>query len=93
MRDFATVDPVIRELSRHVELGVDDSLPEFGAVLVASGRELARVPAPAGSPERPATAAQLAHKINELAGDRLDGLLDDLGAPASSALAAARLNL
>ena len=93
VRDFAAVDPVVRELSRHVELGVDDSLPEFGAVLVASGRELARVPTPAGSPERPARAAQLAHKINELAGDRLDGLLDDLGAPAASALAAARLDL
>ena len=93
MRDFATVDPVLRELSRHVEVRVDDSLPEFGAVLVASGDELARVSAPAGSPERPATAAQLAHKTSELAGDRLDGLFDDLGAPARNALAAARLEL
>jgi 2-methylcitrate dehydratase PrpD len=92
VRDFAGLDPEVRELSRRVEVDVDNSLPEFGAVLLSSGRELARVPAPAGSPERPVNAAELAQKILELAGDRLDGLLDDLGAPATSALAAARLD-
>jgi hypothetical protein len=52
-------------------------------VLSAGGRELARVEAPKGSPERPVDASELAWKVSELAGGRLEGLLDDLERPAA----------
>jgi 2-methylcitrate dehydratase PrpD len=89
--DFAAIDPQIRDLSRRVKVDVDESLPEFGAVLTSSGDELARIPCPIGAPARPISAADLASKIADLAGDRLDGLLDHLDAPAATALSAARL--
>ncbi len=91
VRDFAAIDPAARDRSRHVAVTVDESLPEFGAVLTAAGRELARVPCPRGAPERPVTATELADKIGDLAGDRLHGVLDDLRAPAAAALSAAGL--
>lgn len=91
LQDFAAIDPRVRESSRLVQVDIDPALPEFGAVLIAGGRELARVPAPKGSPENPASVEAIAGKLSELAGDHLDGLLDDLGAPAANALAAARL--
>lgn len=91
VRDFASVDPAAREGSRLVGVEVDGSLPEFGAVVSVAGRELARVPCPRGAPERPVAAAELAAKVTDLAGDRLDGVLDDLRAPAATALRAAGL--
>jgi hypothetical protein len=63
-------------------------LPEFGTVLVADGAELARVAGPGGSPARPASPSDLAAKVADLAGTRLDGVLDDLDAPATRALVA-----
>ena len=66
---------------------------EFGAVLRWSGGELARVEAPRGAPDRPPEAAELAGKVSDLAGDRLDGLLDDPERPAGDALEAAGLSL
>jgi 2-methylcitrate dehydratase PrpD len=90
--DFATLDDQTRERARLVRVAVDDSLPDWGAVLSADGRELARIPCPRGTPERPASAADLAAKLTDLAGDRLDGLLDDLDAPATRALDAAGLH-
>ena len=91
VQDFAAIDPEAREQSRLVGVIVEESLPEFGAVLTVAGRELARVACPRGAPERPATAAELAEKVAELAGDRLGGVLDDLRAPADAALRAAGL--
>jgi 2-methylcitrate dehydratase PrpD len=91
VRDLASVDPGVAERSRLVEVVQDASLPEFGAVLAAAGEELVRVPCPRGSPARPASAAELARKRAELAGDRLDRALEDLDAPASSVLDAAGL--
>jgi 2-methylcitrate dehydratase PrpD len=91
VRDFAAIDAGSRDRSRFVAVAVDESLPEFGAVLTDAGRELARVPCPRGTPARPVTAAELAGKISDLAGDRLDGVLDDLDAPAAAALNAAGL--
>jgi 2-methylcitrate dehydratase PrpD len=87
LRDFDAIDPAIRELAEQVTVALDASLPEFGAVLRSSGRELARVPGPKGSPMRPASPSDLAAKVTDLAGDRLDGLLDDLDAPARTAVA------
>ena len=89
--DFERVDADTRERARQVTVVVDASLPRFGAVLSAAGRELTRVPCPQGAPERPAAPADLAAKLADLAGDRLDAILDDLGAPAARAAEAAGL--
>src|SRR5438067_2788508 len=91
VRDFGAIDAVVRDSSRRVTVVSDQSMPEFGAALVVGEHELARVPCPRGAPERPATPRQLADKITALAGDRLQGLLDDLGLPAATALKAAGL--
>jgi 2-methylcitrate dehydratase PrpD len=91
VRHFAGIDDAVRERSGTVGVDVDPSLPEFGAVLTAGGAEIARVPCPRGAPERPAEASDLAAKLGDLAGGRLDGILDDLGVPAATVLAAAGL--
>ncbi len=91
VRDFAAVEAATAERSRLVDVTVDAALPEFGAVLTAVGRELARVPCPRGAPERPVGASELAGKVRDLAGDRLDGALDDPRAPAAAVLSAAGL--
>jgi 2-methylcitrate dehydratase PrpD len=91
VRDFAQVDLGVRERSRLVGVDVDGALPEFGAVLTAGGAEIARVSCPRGAPSRPAEASDLAAKLADLAGTRLDGILDDPGGPAASVLDAAGL--
>jgi 2-methylcitrate dehydratase PrpD len=91
VRDFAALDAQTRERARQVSVAVDASLPEFGAVILAGDRELVRIQCPQGAPERPASPAALAAKLSDLAGDRLDGVLDDLEAPAGRALDAAGL--
>ena len=87
LRDFAAVDPETCRLAAGVSVEVEAALPEFGAVLKAGDTELARVAGPSGSPSRPASAADLAAKVRDLAGAGLDSLLDDLDAPAAVALA------
>jgi 2-methylcitrate dehydratase PrpD len=89
--DFARLDAGTRERARQVTVVIDESLPRFGAVVTAGGRELARVPCPQGAPERPAAPGDLAAKLADLAGDRLDGVLEDLAAPAARAAQAAGL--
>jgi 2-methylcitrate dehydratase PrpD len=91
VRDLASFDAAVAERSRLVEVVQDASLPEFGAVLAVAGEELARLPCPRGAPARPASAAELARKRADLAGERLDGVLEDLDLPASVALDAAGL--
>ena len=91
VRDFAAIDPDVRERSRLVQVSVDRALPEFGAAVVAAGNELARVRCPRGAPQCPASASELADKVAELAGDHLLGVLGDLRVPAGSVLQAARL--
>jgi 2-methylcitrate dehydratase PrpD len=91
VRDFDAVDPSVAESAHLIGVEVDESLAGFGAVLVADGRELARVEAPRGAPERPVSAAELAAKVRDLVDDRLDGLLDDLERPAAEVLRAAGL--
>ena len=92
VRDFARVDPAVRERSQLIAVDVDRSLPEFGAVLTAGGAEISRVPCPRGAPSRPAEANDLAAKLADLAGTRLDGILDDPGVPAAAVLDAAGLS-
>ncbi len=54
----------------------------------AGGTVLAVVVASLGSPQRPLTAAQLGAKVRALAGERLDGVLDDDRRPAAHLIAA-----
>ena len=55
-------------------------------MLALDGEVVARVEAARGSPERPMTADELGAKCRMLAGERLDGLLDDPAAPAQPLL-------
>jgi 2-methylcitrate dehydratase PrpD len=91
VRDFAAVDPAVAQAARAIAVELDATLPEFGAVLQADAVVPVRVEGPRGSPAAPATADDLQAKLTELAGSRLDGALDDLGAPAGDLLAAAGL--
>jgi 2-methylcitrate dehydratase PrpD len=86
--DFAEVAPV---RSTRIAVAVDATLCEQEAVLRAGGEEVARVTAALGSPQRPMNADQLAAKVRDLAGDSLDGVVDDDDRPAAHALGAARL--
>ena len=88
VEDFAAVAPVD---TGGVTVAVDAGLGEQEAVLRDGDQEVARVAAALGSPQRPMTADQLAAKVRDLAGDRLDGVLDDPGRPAAEALEAAGL--
>jgi 2-methylcitrate dehydratase PrpD len=89
---FAAVEPAARALARErVRVDTDPALAESEAVLRLDGGDAVRVTAALGSPERPMDAAQLAKKVHDLAGDRLDGVLDDPGLPAAEVLAAAGL--
>jgi 2-methylcitrate dehydratase PrpD len=90
--DFAAVDPEARRVAaERVQVEVDATLGEQEAVLLAGGREVARVTAALGSPERPMSGAQLAAKVAGLAGNRLYGALDDPDRPAAELLAATGL--
>jgi 2-methylcitrate dehydratase PrpD len=84
---FDAVDPEVQALAHsRVTLSTDDALGESEAVLAVGGEEVARVEHSRGSPERPMSADELAAKCRMLAGDRLDGLLDDRDAPAQTLL-------
>ena len=87
---FDGVDPEVQALARdRVVMTTDDALRRAEAAIALDGEEVARVPASRGSPERPLSAGELEAKCHGLAGDRLDGVLDDPGAPARTLLAAA----
>jgi len=84
---FAGVDGNVRAFARdRVTLATDDGLGEAEAVIAVGGDEVARVRFARGSPERPMSADELAAKCSMLAGDALDGLLDDRSAPAQTLL-------
>ena len=75
---FRSLDPDARALAaERVRVRTSDSLRESEAVMEVDGREVTRVEAALGSPERPMSDAALRAKIRDLAGDHLDGLLDD----------------
>ena len=89
---FAVLEPAARALARErVRVATDPGLAESEAVLRLDGRDVARVMAALGSPERPIDAAGLDAKVRGLAGDRLAGVLDDPARPARDVLAAAGL--
>jgi 2-methylcitrate dehydratase PrpD len=93
VRDFDRVDPDARALARErVTVSVDPQLGEMEARIDVAGETVARVDRPLGSPARPMDATRLRHKVDELAGKRLDGVLDDLATPAGATVAAAGLD-
>jgi 2-methylcitrate dehydratase PrpD len=89
VESFAGVDDEVRAHAREkVTVRTDAGLGESEALLRADGETVAHVRASRGSPERPLSAAHLTAKVRSLAGDRLDGLLDDPARPAADLLAA-----
>jgi 2-methylcitrate dehydratase PrpD len=84
---FGGTDEAARDLARmSVAVRTDASLGEWEARIECAGREAGRIEAALGSPERPLDATRLRAKLAELAGDRLDGALDDETAPAAGLL-------
>lgn len=86
---FAAVDPAVREQARGLTLATDAGLLESEAVLSSGAEEVARVKAAIGSPLNPMTEDRLAAKVRDLAGDRLDGALEDPERPAADLVRAA----
>jgi 2-methylcitrate dehydratase PrpD len=87
VESFDGVDDRVRADAARVEVRTDPALAESEALVLADGRTAGRVEAALGSPRRPMDAAALAAKVRALAGDRLDGALDDPDAPAAGVLA------
>jgi 2-methylcitrate dehydratase PrpD len=86
---FDAVDREARALAAaRVRVRTDPALLESEARLTLDGELAARVEAARGSPGRPLTPDQLAGKVRSLAGERLDGLVDDDARPARAVLAA-----
>ena len=93
VESFREVDPeVVALASSAVRVRARDGMLESEAVLSADGAEV-RVEAALGSPQRPMDTDALAAKLRGLAGERLDGALDDLDRPAAELLEAAGLSV
>jgi 2-methylcitrate dehydratase PrpD len=89
--DFRAVDHAAQRLARErIEVWADPGLLESEAVLKGKDGEV-RVEAALGSPGRPLTPEAQRAKLRALAGDRLDGALDDPDRSAAELLAAAGL--
>ena len=91
VESFEALDPAVRETARGLTLRTDATLLESEAILIRDGAEAARVEAAIGSPQNPMTAERLARKVHDLAGERLDGALDDPERPAAKLLEAVGL--
>ena len=91
VRDFDSIDPEVARLAGQVDVTIDSSLPPFGAVLSRAGDELSSLAAPTGAAERPVSPEALTRKLTDLAGHRLDGILDDPDLPAAAVLDAVAL--
>jgi 2-methylcitrate dehydratase PrpD len=90
VESFAGVDAGARAVAaERLSVRTDPALLESEAVLEAGGEPVARVETALGSPGRPMDAAALAAKVRDLAGTRLDGLLDDDATPARQVVSAA----
>jgi 2-methylcitrate dehydratase PrpD len=91
VESFAGVDAEARELAAtRVSVRTDAALGESEARLEGGGDRLT-VEAALGSPIRPMTEEGLTAKVRDLAGSRLDGVLDDPSTPARAVLEAAGL--
>jgi 2-methylcitrate dehydratase PrpD len=91
--DFESIDGRVANRAAEVSVSVDDSLPQWGAVVGSPGRPPVRVDSPRGTPDRPLSRSELASKVADLAGERLLVALRDLQGPAAGALRAAGLEL
>ena len=83
VESFRAIDDEVRAAARGIDVRTDPGLGEAEAVLDAAGETVARVEAAIGSPLNPMTPDRLSHKLHSLAGDRLEGALDDPGRPAT----------
>ena len=89
--DFVQLDRGVVEGAAAVSVSLDDSLPRWGTVLEHVDADAVRLDGPRGAPGRPLTEVELAGKVSDLAGDRLDGVLADPGMPAAEVLRRAGL--
>jgi 2-methylcitrate dehydratase PrpD len=87
--DFGAVDAEVRDLAGRIVVRTEPALPEMAARVEIEGGPAAQVESPLGSPGHPMDERALHRKVRELAGDRLDGVLDDATAPAARVVAAA----
>jgi 2-methylcitrate dehydratase PrpD len=84
---FDGVDDEARALAaERISLRTDASLLESEAILLPAGGAEVRVEAARGSPARPMAPDELQAKVRQLAGQRLDGVLDDPARPARGVL-------
>jgi 2-methylcitrate dehydratase PrpD len=83
---FDGIDETARDLAKSVKVTSDPDLPDSEARLGVDGTPLARIGAALGSPQRPMSAEGLAAKRRDLAGERLEGALDDTERPAAELL-------
>jgi 2-methylcitrate dehydratase PrpD len=87
---FDRVEEDARTLARaRVEVALDESLPENGALLSLDGGDQVRVDAALGSPARPLSAEQLDAKLAALGASHLAQLVSDPATPARDVVAAA----
>jgi 2-methylcitrate dehydratase PrpD len=86
VESFDRVDPDAWTLAETIEVRTDAGLLESECVLEADGREVARVEAALGSPQRPMDAAALRAKVTALAGAGAAEALDDTTRPAGELL-------
>jgi 2-methylcitrate dehydratase PrpD len=90
---FTAIEHDARAFARdRVTVRTDPALSEWEARIDRNGATVARVETAIGSPQRPLDAARVTAKLRELAGDRLDGVLDDEDRPAAALLEAASLS-
>jgi 2-methylcitrate dehydratase PrpD len=87
VESFAALDEDVQALAKRITVETDPALAESEFRLLAGDRELAHVLAARGSPQQPLSEDELSGKVRSLAGERLDGALDDLDRPAADVLA------
>jgi 2-methylcitrate dehydratase PrpD len=92
VESFDEVAPDACALAERIDVRTDPRLLESECVLGADGREVARVRAALGSPERPMDADALRTKVTDLAGPDLAEALDDRERPAGELLELAGLS-
>jgi 2-methylcitrate dehydratase PrpD len=83
---FESIDAGAAQLGRQIAVKADPALAESEAQLAVDGELVARVEAALGSPQRPLSAERLAKKRRGLAGERLEGALDDPRRPTADLL-------
>ena len=83
---FEAIDGEAAALAARIEVRTDPALGASEARMEVDGELATRVVAPRGSPANPLDAAARAAKVRALAGDALDGALDDPGRPAAELL-------